>query len=95
MSKTNDLVEQHIRSHESRLRHIDELMHQAEEHGDTASQSELAELRVEQQKIGDYIEQFRKKSPEQFMQAAGPMVMWELVAQRLEKLLEKLHSETV
>lgn len=95
MSKTNSLVEQHIRTHESRLRHIDGLLRQAEQNGDTASQSELAEIKVEQEKIGEYIAQFREKSPEQFIQAAGPMVMWELVAQRLEKLVEKIQSATV
>lgn len=90
MSKTEKLIEQHIKEHESRLKHIDELIQLAEQTGDKQSIEKLDELRREQGKMGDYIEQFREKSPEQFMESAGPMVMWELVAQRLEKLIEKI-----
>ena len=47
-------------------------------------------LRDDGVSYGDYVEQLKTKSPEQLMETAGPMVMWELVAQKLEKLVEKI-----
>ena len=90
MTTFDKLAEQHIAEHQSRLKHIDELMQEAAETGDEASKAELADLRKKQTEMGDYIEQLREKSPEQLLKTAGPMVMWELVAQRLEKLVEKI-----
>ena len=90
MTKFDKLAEQHIAEHESRLKHIDELMQDAEQAGDEASKAELTELKEKHTEMGDYIEELKEKSPEQLMETAGPMVMWELVAQRLEKLIEKI-----
>ncbi len=90
MTKLDKLAEQHAAEHVSRLKHIDELMQQADQTGDESAKSELTELRKTQTEMGDYIEELRKRSPEQLMETAGPMVMWELVAQRLEKLVEKI-----
>jgi len=90
MTDPGKIAELRIREHESRLKHIDELAEQAEQTGDEESKAELAELKEKQTEIGDYIEQLKDKSPEQLMETAGPMVMWELVAQRLEKLIEKI-----
>ncbi|MEJ2180163.1 MAG: hypothetical protein P8Y28_06910 [Gammaproteobacteria bacterium] len=90
MTKFDKLAEQHIAEHEARLKHIDELMQEAERAGDEESKTELTELKEKQTEMGDYIEELKEKSPEQLMETAGPMVMWELVAQRLEKLIEKI-----
>ena len=90
MTKLDKLAEQHAAEHESRLKHIDELMKQADQKGDESVKTELKDLKQKQTEMGDYIEQLRERSPEQLMQTAGPMVMWELVAQRLEKLVEKI-----
>ena len=90
MTKFDKLAEQHIAEHEARLKHIDELMQEAEQAGDEESKTELTELKEKQTEMGDYIEELKEKSPEHLMETAGPMVMWELVAQRLEKLIEKI-----
>lgn len=90
MTDPGKIAEQRIREHEARLKHIDELEEQAERAGDEESKAELSELKEKQTEMGDYIEQLKDKSPEQLMETAGPMVMWELVAQRLEKLIEKI-----
>ena len=90
MTKFDKLAEQHIAEHESRLKHIDEFMQEVEQAGDEASKAELTELKEKQTEMGNYIEELKEKSPEQLMETAGPMVMWELVAQRLEKLIEKI-----
>ncbi|MDH5325820.1 MAG: hypothetical protein OEZ68_10805 [Gammaproteobacteria bacterium] len=91
MTHTNLLVEQHIKSHMSRLQHIDELAQKAEKSGDARAQEELQALKQEQNKLADYVQQFSNQSAQQFLQTAGPMVMWEIVAQRLEQLVEKIH----
>ena len=90
MTKFDKLAEQHIAEHQSRIKHIDELLEEVEKAGDEESKQELTELKEKQTEMGDYIEQLKEKSPEQLMETAGPMVMWELVAQRLEKLIEKI-----
>ncbi|WP_455367043.1 hypothetical protein [Kaarinaea lacus] len=90
MPNIEKLAEQHIKEHEARLKHIDELIEEAEKTGDQESKAELADLKEKQTKMGDYVEQLKQKSPEQLMETAGPMVMWEFVAQKLEKLVEKI-----
>jgi uncharacterized protein YPO0396 len=90
MPNIEKLAEQHIKEHDARLKRIDELMQEAEKTGDKKSKEELTELKAQQTKMGDYVEQLKHKSPEQLMETAGPMVMWEFVAQRLEKLIEKI-----
>jgi len=90
MTKYEQLAERHFKEHESRLKHIDELLQTAEQKGDEETRKELADLKKKQTEMGDYIEQLKNTSPEKLMETAGPMVMWELVAQRLEKLFEKI-----
>jgi hypothetical protein len=92
MTNPEMLAEQHIKEHESRLKRIDELMKAAEATGDEETRTELSELKKQQTKMGDYVEQLKNKSPEQLMETAGPMVMWEFVAQKLEKLVEKIRK---
>jgi hypothetical protein len=97
MTNVDKLAERQIREHEARLTQLDNLMEQAGKEAEkTRSESihkELHEIKEERGKMADYIEELKTKSPEQFMEAAGPMVMWELVAKRLEKLIERIKSE--
>jgi rubrerythrin len=97
MTNVDKLAEHQIREHEARLAHLDDLMEQAgkeaEKSGSENVHKELDEIKEERGKMADYIEELKTKSPEQFMEAAGPMVMWELVAKRLEKLIERIKSE--
>lgn len=97
MTSVDKLAERQIREHEARLAHVDKLMDQAaeeaEKSGSESVHKELHEIKEERGKMADYVEELKTKSPEQFMEAAGPMVMWELVAKRLEKLIERIKSE--
>lgn len=90
MPNVKKVAEKHVNEHESRLEHIDELIKKAEATGDEKTKAELEELKAQQAKMGDYIEQLKTRSPEQLMETAGPMVLWEFVAQKLEKLIEKI-----
>ena len=45
--------------------------------------------RQEKEKSDDYVDGLKKKSPQEFMETSGPMVIWEIIAQKLEKLFER------
>ena len=92
MPTSDKLAELTIKEHESRLKHIDELMEKAESAGKKSESTnrEIEELKQERQKMGDYVDSLKEKSPQEFMETAGPMVMWELVAKKLEQLIEKI-----
>ena len=97
MATRNQLAEQHILQYESHLKHIDEMLDQANQYiesGDGSKEiiEELTELKNERDELGKYLEDVRQKSPEELeneiMRGAGPMAIWDIVAQRLEKLIE-------
>lgn len=99
MTNREQLIEQHIREHESRLKHIDELLERAREgvqHLPESGQidAELAELDQERNKLVDRIEDIKRRSREEWQQddidTTGPMIIWQAVAKRLEKLLERI-----
>jgi len=95
MPTTDQIAEMSVREHEARLKHIDELMEKAEKAAiaNEAINNDLAELKQQREKMGDYIENLKQKSPQEFMETAGPMVMWEIVAEKLEQLIEKIKKE--
>ena len=97
------LIEQHIREYESRLKHIDELFeqaHQVTEHLDESHQShsELKDYKDQAKyylgaQEGDEAEEIKtmavKKWREETTQAAGPMAIWDILAQKLEDFIER------
>ena len=92
MSTSDQIAEMSIRKHEAQLKHIDELVEKVEKSApeDEAVSRELEPLKQEREKMGDYVEGLKQKSPQEFMETAGPMVMWEIVAEKLEHLIEKI-----
>lgn len=92
MSMPEQIAERSIREYEARLKRIDELMKQAETAAsdDKVISQGLTEIKQEKERINDYIAGLQDKSPQEFMDTAGPMVMWEILADKLEKLVEKL-----
>ena len=99
MTATERLVSEHIREYESRLKHIDELFeraHQASEKldDDHALKSELdqyqqqrAELAKEADRVKTMpVDQWRKN----LLKSSGPMAIWDILAQKLEDLTERL-----
>ena len=97
MTKYAHLSEQHITEYESRLKHIDELLTRARE-GVTHEQHELAadlnELSTKREELAGHLEEMRRKASEERQEKeiehAGPMGIWDAVAQQLEKLVERL-----
>lgn len=95
MTNKEQLVERHIREHEARLKHIDELMESADaalsgSQTDDELSSELDSLKHDREKLYTSLEELREKSAIAWTEKGGPMVMWDVVAARLENLLEKV-----
>jgi hypothetical protein len=98
MTTKEQLIDQHIREYESRLKHIDELYeraHSATEHLDDGheTRSELkdyASQRAHLQQQADDV----KTMPvadwrEETVRSAGPMAIWDILAQKLEDFVER------
>ena len=99
MADLNHLIEQHIREHDSRRKHFDELAEQARERvGESAEQKEardqLAELMAERDKLMVRIDEFKLKSLDQWreeeIERSGLMGIWDALAQKLEDVVERL-----
>jgi hypothetical protein len=99
MTQLDRMIHQHILEHESRLKHMDELLERAQQkaakaEGDAAEQ--LAKAKQERDKLSGQVEALKVRPPDQWSEAefekTGPMVVWDTVAQQLEKLVERLES---
>lgn len=97
MTKYARLTEQHITEYTSRLKHIDELLTRARE-GISDEKHELAadlkEISEKREELASHLEEMRVKSreaqQEHAIEHAGPMGIWDALAQQLEKLVERL-----
>ena len=96
MNQLNRMIQQHILEHESRLKHVDELLERAQQkiakEEDAAEQ--LAKAKQERDKLSSQVEEFKVRPPDQWSEAeferTGPMVVWDTLAQQLEKLVERM-----
>jgi len=95
MTTKEKLIEQHIREYESRVKHIDELYeraHKATEHLDDEhdSRSELKWFEDRRSNVKDAIETMPVKNwRKETVKKAGPMAIWDIIAQQLEDFLER------
>lgn len=98
MSNTEHLIEQHIREYESRLRHIDELYaraHSAAADADKASgvHGKLDELAAQRSLLEETTAELRRMPLDRWREEtalnAGPMAVWDVLAQKLEDFLER------
>ena len=101
MTHINELVEQHILQHEARLKHVDELLKRTQKAAQETENEkevnvELRELEQSREKLFGHIQNL-KHSPEywtkQALERAGPMGVWDAVAQRLEVLVERTEGK--
>jgi hypothetical protein len=99
MTGIERLVEQHIRENEARLKHVDELLAQAHKEAEEAAKAakvddDLAILRGERDRLASHFDELRLKSLEDWreeeIEKAGPMGIWDALAQQLEKLVERI-----
>lgn len=97
----NKLVNQHILEYEARLKHIKELYvraHKATKHLDDnhQSRSELSHLSAKKSELETEVEKIKTISVENWREdtvmQAGPMAVWDVVAQGLEDFVERHES---
>lgn len=93
------LAEQRISEYNLRLRHVDELLEHAEkklahvpEEADIRAQ--LGKLREERDRLAAWLDDTRQKPLENWrenmLSKAGPMGIWDAIAQQIEKLVERI-----
>lgn len=98
MTNKEELINQHIREYESRLKHIEELYDKADKataHLDEThdSRSELQDLAKERQRLheetGDVQTMSTQNWRDDLMHKSGPMAIWDLFALKLEEFIER------
>ena len=101
MSNKEQLIEQHVREYESRLRHIDELYERARQAAEAHDEpdvahsglKDLASQRELLQKTTDHVKSIEMDHwREETIQSAGPMAIWDILAQKLEDFIERHES---
>ena len=96
MTTIDRLTEQHVREYDARLKHIDELFERA---GQSIGNREdfdveLNAVRAERVELLDHLNALKKKSQDEWqtegIEQSGPMILWDIVAKKLEKLVERI-----
>jgi hypothetical protein len=98
MTNKEHLIEQHILAYESRMKHIDELYqraHQAAGKLDTADDvsTRLDELAAQRSLLRETTDSIKTMPIDNWREAtlrnAGPMAVWDILAQKLEDFVER------
>lgn len=99
MADYDDLMQRHNRRYQVRLKYLDDLLAEADGRKGTGPEAravdeELTALRREREALLKDAERLKQKRPEGYqdetLEGSGPMIMWELVAKRLEGLIERV-----
>lgn len=101
-SESTEPLEQRLNQYAANLRHIDDLLSRAKQgaagmpaHSDIHAQVEKA--KSDRDKVSAHLEKLRKMSSEQFseelIKQAGPMGVWDAVAEDLERLVERFEKK--
>jgi len=96
--KMNHLIQQHILEHEMRLKHVDTLLERAQhgiaKAGNSDVTTQLASAKAERDKLSSQVEAYKQRPVGQWSEAEfenkGPMIVWDTLAQQLEKLVERM-----
>lgn len=93
------LAEQRVREYDLRLRHIDELLaHVGKKLAQSPREAEISELldqlKGNRDKLACWLEETRCKLPENWredeIRKAGPMGIWDAIAQQMDRLVERI-----
>jgi hypothetical protein len=99
MTDLNRRIEQSILEYRSRRAYLDEMLERAkaglvEAPANVPEKTVLVELQHERDRLGMLYEKLRFKSVanwrEEEIEISGPMAIWDVVAQKLENLLERI-----
>jgi hypothetical protein len=93
------MAEDHIRAHEARLRHVDELLEHARHRAGALpeyaqARTELDHLIAERDRLALQVDDLRARAAgdwqEHEIEESGLMGIWDALAQQIEKLVERL-----
>lgn len=92
------LAEQRIREYDLRLRYLDEVLAYAEmklaQHPKAEASTQLKKLKEERNRFAGWVEESKLKHLENWQEdeilKAGPMGIWDAIAQQVEKLVERI-----
>lgn len=102
LSEPTEPMAQYVNRYEANLRHIDDLLNRAKAGASTLpAQSDvhaaLAKAAADRDLASAHLDKIRKLSSEQFseelIEQAGPMGIWDAVAEDLEKLVERVEKK--
>lgn len=94
-----NLRSDHITRYEARLKHLDDLIERARQKKieGTEHDTELKELSGKRKELATHVDELRIKDLENWKQEeiemSGPMGIWDVLAQQLEALVEKLEKK--
>jgi len=93
MSHLEQMIERHVREYESRLKHLDELAERAKAVEHPQVHKELDELLKQRDELAVNLDEMKLRSVEDWAEEelaqAGPMGVWDVLAQKLEQLVER------
>ena len=102
MNDIASMRERHILRYESRQKHLDELLARAREHTGEGPEhadvrAHLDQLTEEHGRLSDQLDALKQRDfddwHEEEIEHAGPMAIWDALAQQAEKLVEKLEKK--
>lgn len=85
---------EHISRYQAKLKHLDDLLERARRHQveEAEHQAELKELAAKREELVQHISDMENWQ-EQEIEQAGPMAIWDAIAQQAEKLVERLEKK--
>lgn len=93
------LAEQRIKEYELRLQHVNEVVEHAEKRqtqspGDAETSAQIERLKNERDNLACWLDEAKCKPlgdwRREEIRKAGPMAIWDAVAQQLDRLVERL-----
>lgn len=99
MTQISQLAEQNVARYEARLKYIDELLERSSKGVAKRSHpadihSQITNLKGERDRLAKHIETLKQESAadieKKIAESAGPMGVWDALAQQLEKLVERI-----
>lgn len=104
MASINEMAEKNILEFEARQRHVEELLGQARK-GIAArperddARLDIKRLAKEHERLSELLDQLKRAGPESSLDEqiaqSGPMAVWDILAQDLERLVERLAGRSV
>lgn len=100
MSRTDHLIEQEMKRHETHLKRLDELFDRAREVSDTDQVDDplLTALATERDELARALHALRHEPPENLSEAMeqhfGPLIIWEVIARLVERSIERMEKKS-